>query len=413
MSQNDRSVPRRLLASGFTRHDGRGRDRAMPPILHYGFRPFFLLGAVHAGLAIPLWLAMYFHGVALAGPFSPLAWHVHEMLFGYLLAVLTGFVLTAIPNWTGRLPLSGWPLLLLIILWLAGRVAVATVPDPWLAMGIDLAFPALLSLAVWREVRAGNNWRNAPVAVLLTLFTLANAGHHAAGLVPALEGYGVRLALAVAALMIALIGGRIVPSFTRNWLAKAGRKRPPVPFAALDRLALAVTVIALGNWIFRPEAALTGGMLIGAGLLVLVRLLRWRGWLAWREPMLIVLHLGYGWLGLALLLLGAGRFIAALPASMAVHALTAGAVGTMTLAVMSRASLGHTGRPIAADAATLILYAVVTIGAALRVLAPLLEEGSAAALIAGGALWSAAFLIFALSYGPKLFAARIDHRAGR
>ena len=143
----DRSVPRRRRKAGDASRDGRGRVTSMPPILQYGFRPFFFLAALHAGLAIPAWLWMYFTGHALPGPFPGLEWHVHEMLFGYLAAVLTGFILTAIPNWTGRLPLSGWPLAGLVVLWLAGRIACAMLTDPLSAMAVDIAFPGLLAFA--------------------------------------------------------------------------------------------------------------------------------------------------------------------------------------------------------------------------------------------------------------------------
>src|SRR5690606_35818439 len=150
----DRSVPRAALKAGDVTRDGRGRIRAMLPILHYGFRPFFFLAALHAGLAIPVWLAAYLGGFDISGPFGGMAWHAHEMLFGYLSAVIAGFILTAIPNWTGRLPLSGWPLAVLVALWLAGRLACLAAPDPWLAMAVDLAFPATLAFAIWREVAA-------------------------------------------------------------------------------------------------------------------------------------------------------------------------------------------------------------------------------------------------------------------
>lgn len=178
----DRSVLRARRKSGDFSRDGRGRSRTAPPILQYGFRPFFFLAALHAGLAIPTWLWLYFSGHELSGPFPGLHWHAHEMLFGYLAAVLAGFMLTAIPNWTGRLPLSGLPLAGLAALWLAGRIACAAVSNPVAALAIDISFPAVLGFAVWREVVAGRNWKNAPVALMITLFGLANALDHAANL---------------------------------------------------------------------------------------------------------------------------------------------------------------------------------------------------------------------------------------
>ncbi|MEX0409583.1 NnrS family protein [Aquibium sp. LZ166] len=406
ISAADRSVPRAALKSGDASRDGRGRIRAMPPILHYGFRPFFFLGALYAGLAVPLWLWAYFGGIEIGGPFPGMRWHAHEMLSGYLAAVIAGFVLTAVPNWTGRLPLSGLPLLLLVALWLAGRAACLVVGDPWLAMAADLAFPAFLAFAIWREVIAGRNWKNAPVAVMITLFGMANATDHlaSAGLLP--HDLGQRLALAVAAMLLALIGGRIVPSFTRNWLVKEGATKLPAGFGAIDKAALAATAAATAGWALFPGSTAVGAILSLAGLLVAARLLRWRGLATVREPILFVLHAGYGWLSVSLLLLGASTLLPAVPYSAALHALTAGAIGTMTLAVMTRASLGHTGRAIVADRALTALYAMVSAGAALRVAAPFAGDGYSALLTTGGALWSAAFLLFAVRYAPILWGPR-------
>ncbi|OJU02449.1 MAG: short-chain dehydrogenase [Rhizobiales bacterium 65-79] len=378
----------------------------MPPILHYGFRPFFFLAALYAGLAIPAWLWMYFSGNGMSGPFPGLQWHMHEMLFGYLAAVMTGFILTAIPNWTGRLPLSGWPLAGLVGLWVAGRIACTFIPQPIAAALLDLAFPAALAFAIWREVLAGKNWKNAPVAIMITLFGVANALHYGEGLGWTPPGLGPRLALAVAAALIALIGGRIVPSFTRNWLVKKGRFALPASFGLVDKAALAGAVLAALSWAAFPDSEATGALMILAGLLLFARLFRWRGGATLREPILFVLHAGYGWLAVAFLLLGVSRLTGAVPQSAALHALTAGAIGTMTLAVMTRASLGHTGREIVADRATVAIYLAVTAGAVLRVLAPFAGDRYAIVLGCGGALWSAAFLLFALRYAPILWGPR-------
>jgi len=403
---SDPSAIRVARKSGDLTRDGRGRIASMPPILQYGFRPFFFLATLHAGLAVPVWLWMYFAGLEMPGPFPGLHWHVHEMLFGYLGAVLTGFILTAIPNWTGRLPLSGWPLLGLVGLWLAGRTATALIGNPLAAMAIDLAFPAMLSFAVWREVAAGRNWKNAPVAVLITLFGAANALHHAENFELVPDGLGVRLALGVAAMMISLIGGRIIPSFTRNWLVKAGDTHLPDSFGRLDKAALAATGVAVMLWIGMPESTATGAALVGAGALIAARLSRWSGHRTLREPIVLVLHVGYAWLAVALFMLGLSILWDVVPGTAAIHALTAGAVGTMTLAVMSRASLGHTGREIVADRFVLGIYAAVTAGALLRVAAPFAGSGYGFMLACGGVLWSAAFLGFAVRYAPILWGKR-------
>lgn len=391
---------------GLSGRDRRGRLASTPPILHYGFRPFFLAAALYAGLAIPLWMWVYASGLVLPGAFSGLEWHVHEMLFGYVAAVIAGFILTAVPNWTGRLPLSGAPLALLVGLWVLGRLACALVAAPVAAMVLDLAFPAALAAAIWREVIAGRNWRNAPVAVMLTLFGLANLTHHLElmGAVP--DGLAVRLALGVVATLVALIGGRIVPSFTRNWLVKQGREALPASFGMPDKLALVSVVAAMVLWIAGAPDSLAGPVLMVAGTLLFVRLFRWRGGASWREPILLILHVGYAWLALSMLLLGLSALWSFVPASVPIHALTAGAIGTMTLAVMTRASLGHTGREIKADAATIVIYLAVTAGAALRVAAPFSTDNYMLTLVAGGGLWSFAFLLFAARYGPMLLRAR-------
>lgn len=404
---SDRSVLRRLRAIGDATRDGRGRIASMPPILHYGFRPFFFLAALYAGLAVPAWLAVYHSGFVLPGPFQGMAWHAHEMLFGYLAAVMAGFILTAVPNWTGRLPLSGWPLGGLVLLWMAGRIGTAIIGHPGAAMAIDLAFPTVLSAAIWREVIAGGNWRNAPVATIFTLFGLANALHHVEALGFMADGLGTRLALGVVAMLIALIGGRIVPSFTRNWLVKQRAVRLPAPFGWPDKAALAATAAAMLLWIAFPEAQAAGYILVVSGALLAIRLFRWAGLATWREPIVFILHAGYGWLALSILMLGASVLWPAVPSSAALHALTAGAVGSVTLAVMTRASLGHTGREIRADGWTQAIYAAVTAGAALRVAAPFAADGYLAVLMAGGTFWSAAFLLFALRYAPVLWRSRI------
>ncbi|MBX3530965.1 MAG: NnrS family protein [Rhizobiaceae bacterium] len=404
----DRSVLRNLRKTGNIERDGRGRIAAMPPILHYGFRPFFFLAALHAGLAIPLWLWAYAGGIEIGGPFGGMHWHAHEMLFGYLAAVVAGFVLTAVPNWTGRLPLSGWPLAVLVGLWLAGRAACLLLPVPWAAMVLDLAFPTTLAFAIWREVVAGRNWRNAPVAAMITLFGIANAADHLAngGWLP--HDLGQRLALATVAMLIALIGGRIVPSFTRNWLVRTGAAGLPASFDRLDRAALAMTAGAMLAWLTVPETPVAGFALLAAGVLLALRLGRWRGLATVSEPIVVVLHAGYGWLCVALLLLGLSTLLPGIPASGAIHALTAGAVGTMTLAVMTRASFGHTGHAIVADRAVVAVYVLVTLGASLRVAAPFAGEWYLATLAAGGALWSGAFLLFAVRYAPILWGRRAD-----
>jgi uncharacterized protein involved in response to NO len=383
--------------------------RATAALFSGGFRPFFLLGSAWAAIAMPVWLVAHIHGYALRGALPALYWHGHEMVFGFGVAAVAGFLLTAIPNWTGRLPVRGAALAALAALWLCGRIALLAsgAIGALAAALVDLAFPAALAAVVARELIAGANWRNLPMLGALALLFAGNLMVHLQALELAyLAAAGIRLGLATLLMLIALVGGRIVPSFTRNWLAKARpRLAAPAPEGALDRGALVVTLLALAAWVAAPDAAAARALLVAAGLALGARLSRWRGLATLAEPLLFVLHLGYAWLAFGLALLGLSGFVAALPPGAALHALTVGAVGTMTLAVMTRASLGHSGRALAADGATRALYLLVTAAALLRVLSPFAGAQSALVVSLSGVAWSAAFATFALHYAPLLMRA--------
>jgi uncharacterized protein involved in response to NO len=395
----------------------RYRTHAGPAILSAGFRPFFLAGAVWAAVAIPLWLIVYTGGAVVPTLLQPLVWHAHEMVFGFAAAVVAGFLLTAIPNWTGRLPLQGVPLLTLVLLWAIGRIAVllSAHVGALLAAVADLAFPALFLAVVAREIIAGRNWRNLPMLGALTLLLAANLLVHLEALDVADTGaLGNRLGIATLLLLIALVGGRIVPSFTRNWLTKRRPDvTPPAPESGLDRAALIVTALGLACWTFAPEMGFSGWALLIAGAAVALRLSRWRGLYTTAEPLLLILHVGYGWLALGLLMLGLDIVTGLLPYGAALHALTVGAIGTMTLAVMTRASLGHTGRKLTAGSVTVAIYLLITVAAALRLAAPFDPETITPLLSAAGAAWSAAFALFAVFYGGALIQPRPRDGAAR
>ena len=375
-------------------------------LLSAGFRPFFLAAAAWSALAIPLWLAMFSGRAAVPSALPPPVWHAHEMVFGYAAAAVAGFLLTAIPNWTGRMPLQGGPLAGLVTLWLVGRLAVALSAHigALAAAILDLAFPVVFLAVVAREILAGRNWRNLPMCGVLGILLLANLLVHleALGIVDGAD-IGNRLGIATLLMLITLIGGRIIPSFTRNWLAK---NRPeagmPAAFGMPDRAALALTGLALLLWVAVPGSRAAAGAALVAGCAQALRLARWRGWATLPEPLVWMLHLGYCWLALGFLLLGTSAFVPLLPATAALHALTAGAIGTMTLAVMTRASLGHTGRALSADAATTSIYALVTAAALLRLLAPLSGDAYLPLLAIAGAAWSGAFGLFVLFYAGPL-----------
>jgi uncharacterized protein involved in response to NO len=383
------------------------RDYRGPVLLSYGFRPFFLFGAIYAGLAVLAWLPIFNGELVLWSAFSAVDWHVHEMLYGYLPAVVTGFLLTAIPNWTGRLPIQGTPLLVLVLVWLAGRVCVTfSAQTGWLLAAIvDVSFLALVVAAAAREIVTGKNWRNLRVVGLVTLLLAGNIAFHIEANVRGTAEYGTRVGIAVIVLLIVVIGGRIVPSFTRNWLARENPGRLPAPFARFDVVTMAVTAAALVLWIVQPAGQLVAAALAIAGVLNLVRLARWAGDRTCRDRLVLILHVGYAFVPLGFLLASAAA-LDVIVSSAGAHAWTVGAAGTMTLAVMTRASLGHTGNALVASPMTQAIYAAVVIASLARVCASL-EPGWSDALLHVTALaWCAAFFGFALSFGPLLVGSR-------
>jgi uncharacterized protein involved in response to NO len=407
IERNDkRDVPATMMAA-----IPRYRPQAGPALLSAGFRPFFLAAALWASFAVPIWLVLFAGLGQIPTAFAPLVWHAHELTFGFGAATVAGFLLTAIPNWTGRLPLQGGPLVLLVSLWAMGRVAVlfSASVGAASAAALDLAFPALFLVVVAREIIAGRNWRNLPALAALALLLLGNLLVHLEPLgVVETAALGNRLGVATLLMLIAFIGGRIVPSFTRNWLAKQRPEaKPPAPFGSADRVALAVTGLALAVWVSAPESAVAPWMEIAAGVALSIRLARWRGAATLHEPLLWILHAGYGWLSLGFLLLGLDGLLPLLPRTTALHALTVGAIGTMTLAVMTRASLGHTGRPLTAGAGTTAIYFFVTLAAVLRLIAPLAGSKYLLTLSLAGTAWSAAFGLFVLLYARPLALPRV------
>lgn len=324
------------------------------------------------------------------------------MLFGYLSAVIAGFLLTAIPNWTGRLPVAGAPLMALFALWAVGRLAMLGGESIATAL-VESAFLFVLAGIVAREIIAGRNFRNLAVSGLVLLLALANVCAHAGGCAPEVARLGERIGIGVVSMLVCLIGGRITPSFTRNWMAKQQLKPESAPAGRFDIIVLVLTAVAILAWVVSDEGVLAGAALVAAGVLNFFRLSRWKGWRAFAEPLVTILHVGYGWLCLGLLLLGASLLAPErIPNAAGVHALTAGAFGIMTLAVMTRASRGHTGQALSADVRTTIIYALVTTGAALRVLAPFWPAQYALPLAISALFWASSFALFAFVYGPLL-----------
>jgi len=374
-----------------------------PALFSYGFRPFFLFGAVWVVLAMLIWLAALTSAIDLPTRFDRVSWHAHEFLFGYLGAVLAGFLLTAVPNWTGRLPMVGWRLAALFGLWVAGRIAVffsALLPVT-VAPVVDLAFPLVLGGLILREIVAGRNWRNLIVLAMLAVFTLANAifyfealrGDYAA------QGFGLRLGLATAIMMIAVIGGRIIPSFTRNWLARTDNLvRPSPPMARFDKLVLLSSIVVLALWVVQPLERLTGIALILFGILHLLRLMRWQGHHTLSEPLVWVLHVSYVFIPVGAFALALDQLAGNLGTAGAQHLWMAGAIGAMTLAVMTRATLGHTGQELTANRITVAIYICLFGSVFARLWSSIWLEMS----YVSGILWLAAFAGFAVAYGPSL-----------
>jgi uncharacterized protein involved in response to NO len=377
---------------------------AGPALFSYGFRPFFLGGTAWAAVGVLLWLPLYFGELGLPTAFVPRDWHIHEMLYGYVAAVIAGFLLTAIPNWTGRLPVNGAPLAALAVLWLAGRLAIlfsGRVGAAWAAL-IDIAFLAVLAAVAAREIIAGRNWRNLRVLVVIGVLIAGNVVFHLEVAWYGLADYGIRIAIGAVILLITLVGGRIVPSFTRNWLARRGPGRLPTPFGRFDILSMAVGAVALAAWVVAPSHAIAGALLIAAAVVHSARLARWAGDRTFTDRLVLVLHAGYAFVPLGFALVGASAIWPAVPESAGIHAWTAGAIGVMTLAVMTRATLGHTGRPLAASAATQAIYLFAILAALVRIIAAF--EPSLILLHISALFWICAFGGFVIAYGPLLIA---------
>jgi len=413
------------MAHSWTASTGSHRNRAsLDALFSYGFRPFFLGASVYAVVLMAVWVAWLGSQSFLATPWSlpvagsPFAWHAHEMIFGFAVAAIAGFLLTAIPNWTGALPLSGLPLAVLFLTWLAGRIvmAVSGVLAPAFVAAVDLAFLPLLGGFATVQLFVRPAPRNLMFLAVIAAFTVANAAYHlaASGMIASHSISTLRFALMLVVLMVAIIGGRIIPAFTHNWLhLNLGAVPMPKRIAWLDTASIASIALLAALPLVQAPSAVDGLVALAAALLNGARLLLWRGWTTWRAPIVWVLHLGYAWLVVGLFLTALVSVTTRVPSAAALHALGAGAVGTMILAVMSRASLGHTGRQLIAPPLIVSAYVLVTLAAALRVAASLAEtQFYAGVLVCAGLAWIAAFGLFVLVYAPILTTPRVHTKVG-
>jgi uncharacterized protein involved in response to NO len=379
-----------------------------PALLSYGFRPFFLFGALYAGLSILFWLPLFEGRLEIWSAFHPVDWHVHEMLFGFLAAVITGFLLTAVPNWTGSLPVQGTPLLVLFVIWLAGRIAItlSAVIGPLPAALVDCAFLAAVVLIAGREITAGRNWRNIKVLLPVAVLLAANIFFHWEAWSEGSSDVSRRLGMSAAIVLIMLIGGRVIPSFTRNWLVRENPGRLPTPFDRFDIVVIAVSTAALAAWTGEPDWGGTGIALGVAGVLNIFRLLRWAGDRTLRDPLVLILHLAYAFVPAGFILSGLAALAPEWVTSAAgIHSFGTGAVGAMTLSVMVRATLGHTGRALHAGRAACFVFAAIVLAALIRILASFELFPDAHLVHLAGLAWAAAFLGFALAYARALLTA--------
>jgi uncharacterized protein involved in response to NO len=381
------------------------------------FRPFFLGAAVYSALVVLAWTGIWLALIPAPGWLAPLWWHGHEMVFGFVAAAIAGFLLTAAPVWSGGRPLCGLPLAALFALWVAGRLgfaAVGVVSAGWVA-AVDVAFLPAVALAVWRTLAGSGQRRNQVLVGVLAALSLANAAMHAEvlGLVSGVAGRALRFGVDGIVVLIVVIGGRITPAFTRNAFQRRGQGHTVRSWPWLEALVIGGAVALLLANLVAPSTFLAGGVATLAGLAMALRVLGWQSWHARSDPLLWSLHLGSAWVAAGWLLAGASALGAAIPPASALHALTAGAMGAMILAVMTRVGLGHTGRPLELPGRVVWCYALVNVAALVRVVAPLVAvESQRALLAASGLAWAAAFGLFAVWYAPILTKPRPDGRPG-
>ena len=379
---------------------------AGPALFALGFRPFYLLAAAFAAVAVPAWVA------AQAGWPLParidLLWHVHEMVFGFALAVVVGFLYTAGYNWTKLWTPRGWRLAAIAGVWMAGRVAMLAAP-PVVAAAVDVVFLPIAAVPLYRVLKRSGNRRNLFLVGLLALLALANACYHAAALgwVGVNPLTPVHAAIMLIVVIEIVIGGRVIPMFTRN----AVPDTQPVQDARRDKWALAPTVLAGAAWTFGLPAPVTASLALFAAVGQGVRLIGWQPWRTWRNPLLWILHVSYGWIPLGFLLLALAQF-GVVGASAALHVLTVGALAGLIMGMITRTALGHTGRPLRAGRGECLMFVLVQAAVVLRFAAAVLPSWRTTCLVLATACWSAAFLAYLAVYVPYLSAPRADGRAG-
>ena len=379
------------------------------PLLRLGFRPFYIAGALLAALIVPIWVALFLGQAALMPSAPPLLWHAHEMLFGFAVAIIVGFLMTAGKAWTGLATPRGPWLGALALLWLAARVASVVSPYGVYA-ALDMALLPLVAAILVNLLLRARNHRNLPLALILALLATANLVFHLAVMgvlkVPAITTLYAGLGLIV--MIECVMAGRVIPAFTMS--VTPGLKLPTT--AWIERVTLGVTGLGLALWVFAPAGGLTLSVLALASALHVKRLLGWRPWVTRDRPILWILHAAYAWFPVGLALLALAQ-IGLVPVSAGVHALAVGATGGLIIGMITRTARGHTGRPLKASAPEVLAYALVLTAAVLRVLLPLVAPSLYVyALLAAATAWSAAFVIYLWIFTPWLMSTRLDGKDG-
>lgn len=384
----------------------------MPVIFALGFRPFFLLAAFFAIFLMAVWVPAFVGGFAFDTYYGQIGWHSHEMIFGYASGVIAGFLLTAARNWTGRPTPTGGLLAAIAGLWLLGRILPyfpGIVPHGLIAT-VDLAFLPAVAVGIGMPLVRSGEGRNWIFLPLLAAFWAANCLVHAEllGLAPNLARKGIFLGLNLIVLLIVIMGGRVIPFFTERGLAGAAMKRWPV----IEWLSPLSVILFLLAEFFLPDSLLSASFAVLAACANGVRLAGWYTPRYWRVPLLWVLHLGYAWI-VAGFVLKAGAALGAAPPQFTIHAFTVGAIGVLTLGMMARVSLGHTGRPLKVGLAMAMAFGLINLSGVTRGFLPILyPQWFPQLIVASGVLWIAAFVVFVILYMPILTRARVDGRPG-
>jgi uncharacterized protein involved in response to NO len=383
-----------------------------------GFRPFFLLAGIQAVFAVAIWLAVLRGSGPLPNWPSAISWHAHEMVFGFAGAAIAGFLSTSVPVWTGRPALSAGRLAALSGLWLVGRFAVffsGALPSPWIAALIDSAFFCVLALATGIPIFRSRSHRNYSFPLLAGVLALANLLTHtgAMGLWPAAGAAGMRLAVGCVVIIVATIGGRLVPLFTRAAIKRQGATQEVSYLAWADAATGPLVGVFVLSDTLAPGTPVSGMLALVAGVVIALRTKGWALRFALRDPLLWSMHVAYLWIPTGLIAIGASAFNTAIPRNVALHALTTGAIGGMILAIMTRVALGHTGRAFRAPRGIALAYCLVFAAALTRTIALLFAPNATGPLLLiSGAAWISAFAIFLAVYTPYLTSPRVDGKPG-